>query len=295
MSAGSTAIGFGAANVAAATAAIKALYDSVKTQQAGIKAVQIGQEANRVATEASIAGSLQAGKSAAYQVAVETENRARAAEAKAKTDGFNVVMLGQQAESEMERAGVAATDFRREVAGKAAKREAAVGASNLTGQSRQAVSEAIRTEGEYGAQRLISDGALVASRLRTQAQITSMNQKANLDTAFFAREAGAQSQDNIMMAARIQAAGAAAKGQAVNAELEAKIATINTGIQTTYAAAANASVTTAKNAYDTVVSPLSTLIGSKAKDWGLTSSSPAETDWNNYSYGQSADIGGLAW
>lgn len=294
---GAARIGLGVASTGAQATGIAALFDSIKTQQAGIKAIEIGREASRKGTAVAIEGAMLAGKSAAYQARMESENKARIAEEKAKADGFNAEMAKQHAVSEEQRAGAAAVDFRKGNEAKLASRDARVAASNLTGNSRTAVREAILTESEFGANRIAYEGRLAASRLNNQARLSEMSRRANLETAFFARTAGEESAKNFEEASRIQAAGLAHRGTATDAEFNANIARAHTGIYTTYAAIANESVKTADNLYKNVADPLGkvfeTMMGGRktpADDWGLSSGG-----FEGYDHGLSADIGGLAW
>lgn len=292
---------FGAAQVGSNAAGISALADSIKAQQRGIQATQTGAAALKVSTEASIAGIMQGAKSSAYQAKLEAENRARAAEAKAKEDGFNVELLGQLAKAREVEADATATDFRKGNEAKIAGRVARVAGSNLSGNSRAAVDLAARTESEFGSKRITSAGNVVAVRMRNQAKLSEMSRRSNLDTAFFARTAGQQTADNFEIAARIAAMGAAAKGAAGQAELAASIYKIEAGISATRVAMANASLKTAKSAYDLG----SSIIGGGKKvwdEWGMPKKdtsfdwgSQDVGDYSNYAPSSGSDFTGVGY
>ena len=158
--------------------------------------------ATAAAQGVSVATGLMAGQTGAhaarYQGAVDantalinSENAARSSEARAAADRFNAAVSEQLAESETERAGAEATDFRRAQSARQASSRARLAASGLALEgSPLMVDENIFSEIEFGAARLVHAGQVTATRLRNQATLLRRSADFDTETAINTREAG---------------------------------------------------------------------------------------------------------
>lgn len=166
-----------------------------------------------VSTAMNVFGSLYSGQANAYNAKVESEAKARQAEAQAEADTFNAKVYRQVAQSETERAAAEATDYRRTQSGNVAKLRAKQAGSGfaLSG-SPLMIDEAVFQEIEFSTNRLAYAGQLARVRYENQADLLDVSASRNIDTAKFARETGAISADNIITGSYISAAAAGAKG-----------------------------------------------------------------------------------
>jgi hypothetical protein len=164
------------------------------------------------------------GAVAANRALVEAENQARMAEARAEADLFNSKVSDQMAGSETERAGAEANDFRKAQSARIASSRAQRAASGLALEgSPLMVDEAVFTEVEYGAQRLVHAGQVTATRLNNQGRLLRRSsgfdretartvRLAARDTARYSQEAGELVARGAKVGADFGAAGARIAG-----------------------------------------------------------------------------------
>lgn len=172
--------------------------------------------AGQVAYEGAHVTGQQTAYAARFQGAVEankalinSENAARASEARAEADEFNATVAQQLAGSEIERAGAEAGDFRKAQNARRASARAVQAASGIALEgSPMMVDEAVFSEIELGAQRIVHGGNVAATRLENQARLLRRSGAFERETAKNLRDAGRKTADWAVEAGEIGAGGA---------------------------------------------------------------------------------------
>lgn len=164
-------------------------------------------------TAMGVFGSLYKGQSDAYNARVESEAKARSAEAQAEADTFNAKVYRQIAESETDRHAAEAIDYRRNQSANVAKLRAKQAGSGLAmSGSPLMIDETIFQEIEFSTNRIAYAGQVTRTRMENQAALFDLSAIRNKDTATFARAAGKASSDNIITSSYINALTETAKG-----------------------------------------------------------------------------------
>jgi hypothetical protein len=139
-------------------------------------------------TIAGIAGARTQAAAAKFQGQVQAANF----KAEAQAYKFNAKVAEQQARNTREVALAHAKDFRRAGSGALSSRRASMAASGVSTSSGSPllIDEAIATEIEFGAQRILNEGEIVATRQKNEATLLKAQAKNAKRNARFAIQGG---------------------------------------------------------------------------------------------------------